>query len=82
MHELNKLDAYAQIQQQLDILKRKDISEKDIRQAQAVANHIGKAIKLALTEIVYEKHILEGGKTIAFLEDKLTTIKGNKIAPK
>jgi hypothetical protein len=53
---------------QLDVLTATDVSEDQIDIADAIANMIGKTLKLAALRIAYDEHIKGGGTKIGTLE--------------
>ena len=53
---------------QLDVLTGADVTEDQIYIADAVANMIGKTLKLAALRIAYDEHIKGGGTLIETLQ--------------
>jgi len=54
--------------EQLDILTASGVSEDQIYVADAVANMIGKTLKLSALRIAYDEHVKGGGTIIGTLE--------------
>jgi hypothetical protein len=55
---------------QLDILAGNTVSDEEVRISDAIANQIGKSLKLASLRMAYEEHKKQNGALIETLEGR------------